>query len=73
MRGGKRTGAGRKPIYPPVKKRCISMSDEHIKLLRMWGRGDVSAGLRWLIEAAAPMIHRESVNQQSNDPPAVGT
>lgn len=43
---------------PPTKPRCIRLTDEQVKLLRMWGKGDVSAGLRWLINAAAPMIVR---------------
>ncbi len=47
---------GRKAIDPPVKQRCVRLSDAQVKLLRMWGRGDLSAGLRWLIETAAPMI-----------------
>ena len=42
-----------------LKPRCIKLSDEHCKLLRMWGRGNLSAGLRWLIEVAAPMVFKE--------------
>jgi hypothetical protein len=49
---------GRKPINPPVRARCVNLTDEQVKLLRMWGRGDVSAGLRWLIDTATPMIRR---------------
>ena len=57
-RGGKRAGTGRKRLNPPAKARCVYLTDEQTKLLRMWGHGDVSAGLRWLIKAAAPLIHR---------------
>lgn len=49
---------GRKPNDPPTRARKVYITDEQVKLLRMWGRGDVSAGLRWLIEAAAPMVCR---------------
>lgn len=58
--GGKREGAGRRKHVPPLKKRCVNLTDEQCKLLRMWGRGDLSAGLRWLIAAAAPLIKRRS-------------
>lgn len=54
----RRPGGGRKAHIPPVKRRCVYMTDEQTKLLRVWGRGDVSAGLRWLIDNAAPLIHR---------------
>ena len=51
---------GRKPSDPPLKRRCVNIGDAQLKLLRLWGRGDVSAGLRWLIEAAAPLISKVS-------------
>jgi hypothetical protein len=54
--GGSRTGAGRKRHVPPLKKRCVAMTDKQARLLRMWGKGDLSAGLRWLIDRAATMI-----------------
>jgi hypothetical protein len=47
---------GRRPHNPPLKPHCIQLTEDQAKLLRMWGRGDLSAGLRWLIEAAAPMV-----------------
>ena len=43
---------------PPTKRRCVNLTDEQCKLLRMWGKGDMSAGLRWLIDAAAHLIVR---------------
>lgn len=58
MRGGKREGAGRPRNNPPTRARCVYLTDEQVKLLRMWGRGDVSAGLRWLIDAAAPVVRK---------------
>ena len=56
--GGKRAGAGRKPADPPLKMRCFRLTDAQVRLLRMWGRGDAAAGLRWLITTVAPMIRR---------------
>lgn len=56
--GGRRPGAGRKRNNPPTKRRNITLTDDQIKLLRMWGRGDASAGLRWLIDTAAPLIRK---------------
>lgn len=57
-RGGRRAGAGRPRNNPPTKMRSIYLTDEQVKLLRMWGRGDVSAGLRWLLAVAAPMVRK---------------
>ena len=55
-RGGKRAGAGRKRSDPPLRRRCVTITDEQALLLRIWGKGDVSAGLRWLITAARPLV-----------------
>lgn len=49
---------GRKRNNPPTKARCVHLTDEQVKLLRMWGRGDVSAGLRWLIDSAKSMVSK---------------
>ena len=57
-RGGKRTGAGRKPNNPPFKSRHIRITDEQARLLRTWGKGDLSAGLRWLINESSKLIRR---------------
>lgn len=62
--GGKRVGAGRRRSNPPTKARCIRLTDEQCKLLRMWGKGDMSAGLRWLIDTVAPLIRRITPPQQ---------
>lgn len=61
---------GHRPRHvPPLKKRCVNLTEEQVKLLRVWGRGDVSAGLRWLITAAAPLIVKvETRLQQSSAP-----
>lgn len=56
--GGKRAGAGRKPHSPLLKERKIRLTDEQVALLRKWGRGDVAAGLRWLIEQAKHFVRK---------------
>jgi hypothetical protein len=43
---------------PPVKRICVHLTDEQMKLLRMWGRGDLAAGLRWLIDAAKHFVQK---------------
>lgn len=49
----------RRKHVPPLKKRLVSLTDDQAALLRKWGRGDLSAGLRWLIDAAAPLIFKK--------------
>lgn len=66
--GGKRSGAGRKRHKPPLKARCINLTNAQAALLRLWGRGDMSAGARWLIEAATPLIRR-AIPQTPLTPP----
>lgn len=50
------TRVGRKRHVPPLRRRHVNLTDEHCRLLRMWGKGDLSAGVRWLIDAATPLI-----------------
>lgn len=64
-RGGRRPGAGRPRNNPPTRRYTVALTEAQIRLLRMWGRGDASAGLRWLIDAAAPMIVKLSTFQSS--------
>ncbi len=40
-----------------MKRRCVMLTDDQVKLLRKWGKGDVSAGLRWLINQASTMVY----------------
>lgn len=49
---------GRKRHNPPTHRRCVCITDEQCKLLRMWGRGDTSAGLRWLIDVAKLLVYK---------------
>lgn len=50
--------SGRKGHNPPLKLRAFRLTDEQIKILRIWGRGDASTGLRWLISQAQKLICR---------------
>jgi hypothetical protein len=65
--GGKRAGSGRKKHIPPLKARCINLTDEQAKLLRLWGRGDMGAGVRWLIDAAKLLVRRVEQAQPDSD------
>ena len=76
--GGKRTGAGRKRTDLPIernpktkhlKPRCVYITDQQAKLLRMWGHGDMSAGLRWLIDSAELLVHKITPLPQPESPP----
>jgi hypothetical protein len=65
-------GAGRKPHNPPLKKRCVCVTDAQAKLLRMYGRGDLSAGLRWLVDVTAGKVRRlqhDSYDVVNHPPP----
>ena len=57
-RGGPRPGSGRPAHVPPIRPHLFRITDAQARLLRAWGRGDMAAGLRWLIDAAAPLIVR---------------
>lgn len=69
-RGGKREGAGRKKHYPPLRNIEVSLTEEQTKLLRMWGRGSVSEGLRWLIEVAKDLVYKPA--EKVDDPRSSG-
>ncbi len=62
-KGGKRKGAGRKPHFPPLKKRIVVITDEQARLLRMWGKGSLSAGLRWMIDQVKEMVYKPREEQ----------
>lgn len=51
---------------PPVKVRFLKLTDEQMKLLRMWGRGNASAGARWLIDNAALIITNTRLGPDNN-------
>lgn len=49
---------GRPRSDPATRNVKLRLTEVQIKLLRAWGRGDVSAGLRWLVDAMTPFIRR---------------
>lgn len=55
----------RKKHMPPLKKTHVSITEDQAKLLRAWGKGDLSAGLRWLICAATPFITKLQINPEN--------
>lgn len=61
-RGGKRKGAGRPRSDPPTVSQSMRLTIEQIRLLRQWGRGDASAGLRWLIDQAKHLVRKPDVD-----------
>lgn len=54
----RRAGGGRKRNDPPTRAHHVTMTDAQATLLRKWGRGDLSAGLRWLVDAAELLVRR---------------
>lgn len=61
--GGKRRGAGRPRHVPPLHTYCLCLTEDQVKLLRMWGRGDMSAGLRWLINGARTLVRKKEKSE----------
>lgn len=57
----RKSRAGRRRHVPPLRKTLVALTDEQMKLLRKWGRGNLSAGLRWLISQAALIVKKEEV------------
>lgn len=57
-RGGYRPGCGRKRRGDPIVPYTVRISGEQADMLKRWGGGDLSAGLRWLVEAAALFVRR---------------
>lgn len=67
--GGGNRGAGRKRRHhDELLVQGVRLTRAQTALLRLWGGGNVSAGLRWLIAAAAGLIRRD----QPGDTPASG-
>ena len=56
--GVKRPGAGAKRKRDPVVTYSVRISHKHAELLKTWGGGDLSAGLRWLVDASAQLVVR---------------
>ncbi len=63
----KKVRGHRRKHVPPLKKRLVNLTEDQAKLLRKWGRGDISAGLRWLIDSAASLVlKRDDLEQVLN-------
>lgn len=56
--GGKRVGAGRKKAAHPVVAYSVDITHAQAELLKTWGGGDMSAGLRWLVDAAEVLVRK---------------
>jgi hypothetical protein len=54
--GGKRAGAGPKRKRDPIVTYSVRMSHAHAEMLRLWGGGDISAGLRWVMDNATMLV-----------------
>lgn len=50
--GGYRPGSGRKKRKEKYMPYSFDITESQIDMLRLWGGGDASAGLRWLIAGA---------------------
>jgi hypothetical protein len=49
--GGQRPGAGRKPQYDePMSKKTVTLARRHVLALREYGDGNLSRGIRLLVE-----------------------
>ena len=50
-KGGKREGAGRKPLGPSKMRRIqVTLADNHIEKASRIGNGNVSAGIRTAVD-----------------------
>ena len=56
--GGKRKGAGQRKAAQPLTTFHIQLTVEQARLVRKWGRGNLSGGLRWLIDQAAKVVKK---------------
>lgn len=57
--GGSRRGAGRKRAADVLVTYNVHITCAQAELLKKWGGGDVSAGLRWLIDAAELWVRKK--------------
>jgi len=49
--GGARNGAGRKPLYSePMQNTTVLLPRQYIRALQRLGKGNLSAGIRQLVE-----------------------
>ena len=67
-RGGKRAGSGRKK-GPATLTRSVDLTVEQYRLLKLWGAGNASAALRWLIDVAALLVRKGGDPPVATPPP----
>lgn len=68
--GGKRPRSGPKPKHGSATAiYSVRLSPEQVALLRTWGGGDLSAGLRWVIDMAEARVRRVEYTSQPPPPP----
>lgn len=65
--GEKGLKRGRKPI-PGILICSFTLERENAKLLKQWGGGNASAGLRWLMSVVKPMIQRKEITRPQRLP-----
>ncbi len=63
-RGGRRAGCGQKPKYGGGALVIYSVKITHAQaeLLKEWGGGDISMGLRWLVDTAEVLVRRNDTH-----------
>ena len=65
-RGGRRVGAGRKKATDPIVTYSVKITNTQAKLLKVWGGGDISAGLRWLIDIADMFVRKKGYTHETH-------
>lgn len=71
--GGKRPGAGRKNTKIPLVAYSVDITHAQAELLKQWGGGNISAGLRWLIDVAELWIRNETTGEGITPAPVVSS
>jgi hypothetical protein len=56
--GGRRAGSGRKKERPETLTYTFRLTPAQTALLKLWGGGNASAGLRWLMNVVAPLVRK---------------
>jgi hypothetical protein len=74
-RGGRRPGAGRRPAYSePLLRKTVALPQSYVAQLEAFGAGNLSEGIRLLIEFAytregAPWFHAIPERQPASSAP----
>ncbi len=65
--GGARPGSGPKPNGRALSAYRVLLTPQQVAALREWGGGDLSSGVRWLVDAAAPLVGEAVVTLKKTD------